>query len=359
MLHVDVRKQFPSILIQARFSTQERGITTLFGPSGAGKTSLLHMIAGLLKPDQGLIQLNGATLFDSTCNQHTPPQKRRMGVVFQDGRLFKHLSVRSNLLYGHQLLKPAERRFQPQQVIELLRLQSLLQRRPATLSGGEQQRVAIGRALLSSPHMLLMDEPLSSLDREHKQELIPFIEQLPERLGIPILYISHDVGEIIQLGDQLVMLKAGQVEHSGAVELLLSQFSPESGDHANYSVFATKVLRHEQDGITLLEFEGGTLNVPRFEAPLGAQVRVQLFAENVALGLLKPEQTSFQNILSGTVTGFAELPSHYRVEVDIGVPMMANITRRSFQELRISQGRKVFVILKAVSILKGHVQFSS
>ena len=214
MLEVRVKRRQGKFTVNADFSVEDTGITALSGPSGAGKTSIVNMLAGLARPDQGRITLNGRCLFDADNGIDVAPQKRRVGYVFQEARLFPHLSVRANLCYGMRLLKPAERYVGFEQVVELLGIESILSRRPAKLSGGEKQRVAIGRALLCSPVLLLMDEPLASLDGERKAELIPFISRLAGDFSLPILYVSHMLNEIACLADYLVMVKDGEAREA-------------------------------------------------------------------------------------------------------------------------------------------------
>ena len=187
------------------------GVTGIFGPSGSGKTTLLHLIAGLLVPDRGRIEVDSEVLVDRAAGIIVPPHRRRIGLVFQHGWLFPHYSVEGNLRYGERLLSPATRRFTFDRIVDLLRLRPLLARRPGQLSGGERQRVALGRALLASPRLLLCDEPLSSLDRGLKQDILPFLAQLHGELGIPMLYVSHDLGEILRLTERVLVLDAGAV----------------------------------------------------------------------------------------------------------------------------------------------------
>ena len=210
MLDVRLEKKLGEFEIKTAFKAP-RGVTALFGPSGAGKTSLVNLIAGLLKPDEGRIALGEKILFDSSRNIHLPPERRGVGCVFQDGRLFPHLSVKSNLLYGMRLVPPQRRRLGLNEVVELMGISHLLKRRPANLSGGEKQRVAVGRALLTSPRLLLMDEPLASLDQARKKEVLPFLARLPLELDLPIIYVSHSVAEVEFLADRVVKLSQGKI----------------------------------------------------------------------------------------------------------------------------------------------------
>lgn len=211
MLAVAVQKKLGEFTLEAEFSRQGTGVTALYGPSGSGKTSLVNLVAGLLRPDAGRIAVNGLVLFDSAAGIDLPPERRRVGYVFQDGRLFPHFSVLGNLRYGQRLAPRGQGWAELDQVVELLGIGHLLQRRPARLSGGEKQRVAIGRSLLTSPRMLLMDEPLASLDAGRKAELMPYITKVSKSFAIPILYVSHQPDEILALADSVVRLEAGRV----------------------------------------------------------------------------------------------------------------------------------------------------
>jgi molybdate transport system ATP-binding protein len=222
-VEITVSRRQGDFFINATFEGAESGVTALYGPSGAGKTSVVNMVAGLMRPDTGRINVNGLCLFDAVRHIDLPPERRRIGYVFQDGRLLPHLSVRANLTYGMRLT-PADRRFVNfDAVVDLLGIGHLLDRRPAKLSGGEKQRVAIGRALLTSPAMLLMDEPLASLDASRKAEVLPFIMRLSREFAIPTLYVSHSLDEILNLADRLVIMEAGQVAACGDLADLLSR----------------------------------------------------------------------------------------------------------------------------------------
>ena len=223
MLDMHVIRQQGDFRVDVAFTSPNGGVTALFGRSGAGKTSVVNMVAGLVRPDQGHIVVNGRTLFDAAKGLHIPPEKRRMGYIFQDGRLFPHLSVRANLTYGMRLTPPAERYVALDDVVDLLGIGHLLHRRPAKLSGGEKQRVAIGRALLTSPSLLLMDEPLASLDGIRKAEVLPFLSQLCEELSTPILYVSHSMEEVLKLADTLVLLDQGRVAAAGPIGDLMNR----------------------------------------------------------------------------------------------------------------------------------------
>ncbi len=224
MLDVRVEKLQGTFMVNASFLAQGTGVTALFGRSGAGKTSVINMVAGLVRPDRGRIIVNGKTYFDSEKGINVPPEKRRFGYIFQDGRLFSHLSVQSNLTYGMRLVPSSERFVAFDQVVDMLGIGHLLKRRPSKLSGGEKQRVAIGRALLMSPHLMLMDEPLASLDGERKSEVLPFISQLPKEFSVPILYVSHSLDEILNVADNLVIMDSGRTVAMGEAQDLADRF---------------------------------------------------------------------------------------------------------------------------------------
>ena len=219
MLRVDVSKQLGEFSLQATFASEGR-VTGLFGASGAGKTSLINMIAGLLRPDRGTIAVDGETLDDTTAGRHVPAHRRRIGYVFQDARLFPHLDVRQNLDYGRRMNRLADNPAQRARIIDLLDIGSLLDRRPGQLSGGERQRVALGRALLASPRLLLLDEPLGSLDEERKIDILPYLVRLRDEAGVPMVYVSHDADEMRQLATSVVMLRRGRVIDFGGAEVL-------------------------------------------------------------------------------------------------------------------------------------------
>jgi molybdate transport system ATP-binding protein len=221
-LSVDVEKRLGKFTLETRFETQG-GVTALFGPSGAGKTSLVGMIAGLVKPDRGRIALGETVLFDSTARVNVPPHRRRIGYVFQEGRLFPHLSVARNLDYGRWMSGLESDEAERSRVIELLSIGHLLERRPGKLSGGERQRVAFGRALLTRPHLLLLDEPLASLDRARKLEILPYLARLRDEAKVPMIYVSHQAGEIQRLASQVVRIEDGRVAGVGGLEQLDEQ----------------------------------------------------------------------------------------------------------------------------------------
>ena len=356
MLDLHIQKRQGRFQIDAEFFSRQ-GVTALFGSSGAGKTSIINMVAGLVRPDRGHIIVNGRTLFDAGAGIDIPPEKRRIGCIFQDGRLFPHLSVRTNLTYGMRLTPAGARYVTFDQVVNLLGIGHLLQRRPAKLSGGEKQRVAIGRALLASPALLLMDEPLASLDLARKAEVLPFIARLARELSIPILYVSHSLNEVLNLADTIVVLNAGRVAAHGKIEELMSRIDLQHltgiADHG--AVISTVVENHDQD-LTLLRFHDGLLRVPRCDLPKGARVRIQIKARNVAIALKAPVQTSFRNILPARVEAISDGNGLLvDVRLNIGSTLLARITPSARQSLDLKPGRQVFALIKSVAVLTGNL----
>ncbi len=358
MIEVDVARRIGEFSLDANFASDSRGITALFGRSGAGKTSLVNTLAGLLRPERGRIVVDDVVLFDSASATDVPPERRRIGYVFQESRLFPHLSVRGNLEYGMKRVRLEERRIAFDQVVEMLGIADLLARRPRLLSGGERQRVALGRALLVSPRLLLMDEPLASLDAARKDEILPFIERLRDNFNVPIVYVSHAMDEIIRLADTMVLMSDGAVAAVGPVEELTSRLDlrPLTGRYEAGAVIATTVAGHDAAfQLTQLAFPGGVLNVSSLDLPKGAAVRVRIRARDVSLALSRPTDISMLNIVAATVSEIGtEIEGAARADVDIrldvGVPLWARITRKAMQEMQLAPGKRVFALIKGSSI---------
>ncbi|WP_246804287.1 molybdenum ABC transporter ATP-binding protein [Desulfosarcina cetonica] len=343
--------------MNAVFQSDDSGVTALYGPSGAGKTSIVNMVAGLSRPDAGRITVNGLCLFDAAKGIDLPPERRRIGYVFQDGRLLPHLSVRANLTYGMRLTPAVQRFVKFDAVVELLGIGHLLTRRPARLSGGEKQRVAIGRALLTSPAMLLMDEPLASLDAARKAEVMPFIARLSQEFAIPILYVSHALDEILNLADHMVVMEKGRVLAHDRLEDLLAR--PElhtrlGGDDSGAVIPTVVEASPAADGLAHLRFGARILKVAPITAAAGDTVRVRIPARNVAIAMAPPGRTSFQNVFAGQVDTILDSGGYYvDVRLDIGVPLWSRITRDSFQELGLESGQPVYALIKSVAVLLG------
>ncbi len=358
MLEVDLRHRFPGFELAVAFSGPSSGITALFGPSGCGKTTVVDAIAGLLRVQGGRITLGGEVLFDAERRIDVPAPRRRIGYVFQEPRLFPHLSVENNLLYGWRRAPAAAKRIGRDKVIELLGLAPLLKRRPATLSGGEKQRVGLGRALLAQPRLLLMDEPLAALDRDRKAEIIPYIEQLRDSFGLPIVYVSHAIEEVARLADHIVLIERGRVTAAGSAVQIMADL--DLLDHLDAfeggAVVAVEVAGHDEGfQLTRLRFAGGELMVPRIASQVGRRLRVRIRARDVMLALDRPDGISAINVLEAVVTGVRlEEGPFAEVQVRIGsVPLVARITRQSAVRLDITRGRRLFALIKSVAIDRG------
>jgi len=353
---------FAGFDLNAALDLPARGVTTLFGPSGSGKSTLLRCLAGLERSQSGFMQLGDAVWQDESKNIFLPTQQRGLGYVFQEPRLFNHLSVRGNLEYGFKRTPVNQRRLGLDQVLELLALAHLLERKPRNLSLGEQQRVAIGRALLASPKLLLMDEPLASLDIARKREVLPFIRKLHDELDIPVVYVSHSLQEVLQITDTMVLMRDGKTVATGPLtelcsELELSQYL---GDMSG-SVLETTVAAHEPEfALSRLTFNAGQLYVPLQNCAVGHGLRVHVLARNVGIALEKPQATtSFLNILEATVAevSLPEADKHsVQIKLDVGVPLLANISRKSLHTLSLAPGQKVYALIKAVSLAQELVE---
>ncbi len=331
------------------------GVTALFGRSGAGKTTLINAIAGLARPHTGRIVFDGEVLFDSAQGIHVRAGRRRFGYVFQEGRLFPHLTVQQNLTYSHLFNRALHTAGDFTHVVELLGIGELLRRRPAQLSGGEKQRVAIGRALLARPRLLLLDEPLASLDAPRKTEILRYLRLLRDEMRIPMVYVSHVVEEVLELADQVVLLASGRVVAAGGVEEVMGRpdLRPATGVFEGGAVIETHVIGVDRDdGLATLGFDGGTLTVGNFDAQAGERVRVRIRAREVSIALEPPQHISIQNILRGTVTTIDE-PRGSSVNVAIAVgaaTLRSRITRRSARQLALAPGTEVYALIKAVSL---------
>jgi molybdate transport system ATP-binding protein len=309
----------------------------------------------LVRPDDGRIEVNGDCLFDSARGIDVPVERRRIGYVFQDGRLFPHLTVRGNLNYGYALAQSGQRYVQLKQVVDLLGLEHLLERRPANLSGGEKQRVAIGRALLASPRVLLMDEPLAALDHLRKHEILRYIECLHAEIKVPIIYVTHAVEEIIRLADVVVLMARGKVVATGKPSEVMgrTELKADTGIFEGGTVIDAKVAAHDlQYNLTTLEFSGGRLIVPDVDALPGDAVRLRVRARDVSIALARPHDVSMLNVLKGRVVAVAAgAGSSCNLRIDIGgVYLAARITRLSADRLKLVPGSEVYALIKAISL---------
>ncbi|MCQ8227029.1 MULTISPECIES: molybdenum ABC transporter ATP-binding protein ModC [Pantoea] len=350
MLNLQLSQQLGDHLLDVNVNIPASGITAIFGVSGAGKTSLINAIGGLTQPQSGRIELNDRLLFDSATRVNLPPEKRRIGYVFQDARLFPHYRVRGNLQYGMSpSMKP-----QFNALVALLGLESLLTRFPASLSGGEKQRVAIGRALLTAPDILLMDEPLASLDLPRKRELMPYLQKLAKQVDIPILYVSHSLDEILQLADNVLVLDAGQVKAFGPLEKVWSSSAmrPWLPLAERTSVLRVQVLEQHPDyPMTALSLGDQHIWVSRVNQPLKTPLRIRIASADVSLALQPPHNTSIRNILPAQVVELLEIDDQVEVKLRIGISeLWARISPWARDELGIRPDQWLYAQIKSVSI---------
>jgi molybdate transport system ATP-binding protein len=334
------------------------GVSAIFGPSGCGKTTLLRAIAGLTRPAQARIAVNGDIWQDDALRRWRPTHQRPLGLVFQEASLFEHLTVQGNLDFGLKRVLPAQRRVALPQAVELLGIGHLLTRRPAQLSGGERQRVAIARALAASPRLLLLDEPLASLDAVRKAELLPYFERLTRELGVPILYVTHSLDEVARLASHLLLMQAGQVTAQGPVTELLARLdvARQHGDAAS-ALIEGRVSRLDAEYHLLhVAFADGEIvcvaSTSAPQPPPGQPVRLRIQARDVSLALQRPQHSSILNVLPATVQSLADDgPAQVLVALDIGgSALLARVTRKSAQTLALAPGLAVYAQIKSVSV---------
>ena len=354
-LDVALRHAYPGFRLDAAFMAPAQGVTAIFGPSGCGKSTVLASVGGLLRPQAGRVALGSNVLFDGASRIFLPPERRRCGVVFQDARLFPHLSVETNLRYGLRRAPPGAPGPGLQEVVDLLGIGHLLQRRPGALSGGERQRVALGRALLSRPVLLLMDEPLAALDAARKAEVLPYLARIRSRFGLPMLYVTHALDEVDRLADCLVLMEEGRVLATGSVEALSirTDIPLLSARRDAGSVLACTVLAHDPArGLTRLSFVGGELIVPLHPGPLGAALRVRVRARDIAVATAPPTGLSMQNVMPATLAAIEPGQPHeaiLRLQVGASV-LLSRVTADTVARLRLAPGMPLWALVKSVTI---------
>jgi molybdate transport system ATP-binding protein len=351
-VEIALRHEFPGFALSAAFALPRPGVTALFGASGAGKTTIVNAIAGTFRPREGRIVVNGRVVLDTDAGIFVPPAARRTGYVFQDARLFPHMSVRDNLLFGWRRAPVKAAVADIEHAIALLGLGGLLQRRPRNLSGGEKARVALGRALLSSPDILLLDEPLAALDAQRRAEILPYLENLRDEAKLPMLLVSHALDEVARLAHDIVVVKDGRVAAQGTVFDVLTdlELAAIAGAPPVGAVIAATVGAARGDGLTALDFDGGTLFVTRLNQPAGARLRVRVRAEEIMLALEEPRGISANNVLAARVVAIGG-DAHADVQLACGATrLIARITRASCARLALAAGTPVFAIVKSVTV---------
>jgi molybdate transport system ATP-binding protein len=352
-LQIDIRHRLGAFKLEVRLNAGS-GLTALFGRSGAGKTSLVNIVAGLIRPHEGRVIIDDVVLIDTARGIFVPGHRRRLGYVFQDGRLFPHLTVRQNLLYGRWFSGESGERDQFDRVVGLLGLDHLLGRRPERLSGGEKQRVAIGRALLANPRLLLMDEPLASLDEARRAEILPTIERLRDHAGVPIVYVSHSVAEVARLATTIAVMSEGTVVAVAPASEIMQRLDlfPLTGRAEAGAVIEAVLEGHDEAfGLSLLRSKAGLWRLPRIDLAPGTRLRMRVRARDVMLATEAPENVSALNVFPAVI---AEMVGRERASVDVrldcnGEALVARVTRYSVEHLALQRGATVFAMAKSVS----------
>ena len=357
LLEADIRVRHQGFTLEARFRVTTPGVVALFGPSGAGKSTLVNAIAGLV-PAEGVLRLDGVTWLDSAAGLAMPTERRRIGYVFQDARLFPHLNVAGNLAYGARRA-PSEGHFaRHEDIVQLLGLAPLLDRRVHHLSGGERQRVALARALLAQPKLLLLDEPLASIDVARREEVLPYLETLRDRYAIPMLYVSHQYDEVLRLATEVVLLDAGKVVGLGTPSALAVNpaLAALIGPEALGAVLDAEVRSEDPaSGLVSVRLGENTLRLALPAAHAGSRVRLQVLARDVILATEAPRALSVRNVLAGRLADLRDAgPDDVIATVAIGdTHVLARITRAAVVDLALTRGMPVWALVKAAS-LRGH-----
>ena len=354
-LNLTLRKSYPGfdLSIDSRFGS---GVTAIFGPSGSGKTTILNAIAGLIDPDDGEITLRGKTLFSSVSRLSLAPERRRVGYVFQDGLLFPHMSVRENVMYGYNQTPPEARNVDPDHLVNLLDLGRLMDRRPKNLSAGERQRVALARAVAASPELLLMDEPLGSLDIALRGRVLRYLGDLHRSLGMPMVYVSHSISEALALAHQALVISNGRqlafdeprkvllepyvhsLVHLGSLENLLDVRVTDSGQPNGLT---TATL-----GTTSLRLTGLSDSVS-----VGDTLSIGIRAGDIIIAVDRPERISARNILKGRLDAIHRIDHDVLLFADVGAPLMAQVTPDALDSLDLHEGQDVYLVIKSSSIM--------
>ena len=351
----DVRIAFGEFDLQIDHRMPIEGIVGLFGPSGCGKSTLLRIISGLERKSRGKIRFGNEVWQDTARGVFVPPHRRGVGYVFQDVRLFPHLTVAGNLRYAAKRSRRVDSAIDIEGVVAALDLASLMTRRPSSLSGGERQRVAIGRTLLTRPRLLLMDEPLAALDVRRKAEILPYIERLPQTFRVPVIYVTHSIDEVTRLAERMLVLANGRKVTYGPVAEALERLDlqPIAGRFEAGVVLTARVTRHDLTfRLTHLDLQGKEIVMPMADVAIGSDVRLRIRARDVALATNAPENISIRNILRGTIAEIVEEPDTAFAEtlVDIGgAKIRARVTRSAVAALALTPGKPVFVLFKSIA----------
>lgn len=352
-LHISLRKSFDDFSLEVDETLPLDGCLAVFGPSGAGKSTLLRLLAGFEKPDQGQIICDQAVWADKEKRVFLPPHQRGVGYMFQDGRLFPHLTVEKNLHYADSRSQQEEDPFSREQIIEAFDLSPLLGRQPASLSGGERQRVALARTLLTRPSLLLLDEPLAALDHQRKAEILPYLETLLSHYGLPAIYVSHQIDEVIRLADQTLLLEAGTVTATGPTVDILQTHHGEGGEELG-AVLTGRITAHDEvQQLTKVAVGEVVFSLPMArQKELGDEVRLHIAARSIAIATSTPEGLSIRNILPAEITLLSPQPSSPFVMVVMKAGddvLRAQVTKDAVDELKLAKGKQVYALIKTAS----------
>ncbi|WDI31742.1 molybdenum ABC transporter ATP-binding protein [Hyphococcus flavus] len=356
-LSIDIEKKLSGFTLLVKRALPLAGATAVFGPSGAGKTMLMRLIAGFEPPDKGRIKMGGTVWCDADKKICLAPHVRPVGYMFQEGRLFSHLSVRGNLNYAEKRNTSHEKGYTQNDIINSFALSSLLERRIQTLSGGERQRVALARTLLSRPKLLLLDEPLAALDRKRKNEILPYLKDLPAKFGVPTIFISHDIEEVSQLADQVLVLLNGRVqEYDSALKVISNlDLEPLTGHHESSALLEGVVSGHDQRLLlTRVSIGDASLTLPiNADLAAGSTIRLRIKAQDVAIATSEPHDISIRNVIPGKIRSLQASDQSPYVEtlIDIGhAQLRAQITQAATEALNLEDGKSVFALIKSVRI---------
>lgn len=359
MLRLSIVKRREAFSLHASLDAPTPGVVALFGPSGCGKTTLINIISGLLRPDEGRVELDGVVLTDTRERIRVPVERRRIGYVFQDSRLFPHLGVLANLRYGLRRAPRQSRAIGLEEVLALLGLEPLLGRRPHQLSGGERQRVALGRALLSQPRLLLLDEPMAALDAARREEVLPYLERLRDRLSMPMVFVSHQLEEVLRLATHVALMQGGQIVASGSLSdiSLRPELRAIIGPEAVGAILDGVVTRVDTEGgMADVQIGRGTLYISVPGMRIGTRMRIQLLARDIILATQPPRGLSVRNAIEGIITEVSDDAGQavlVKIDIGAGAALLSRITRNAAQALGLRAGMAVWALVKAVSA-RGH-----
>lgn len=352
MIEFDIELTQGSFRLDAKLASDAR-VIGLFGPSGAGKSTLLNILAGSITPARGRVVINGHCMLDTDRKLNVPMHQRRIGVVYQDGRLFPHLSVRNNLVYGMRLLSDSQRKITLDEVVDMLEIGHLLQLKPSLLSGGERQRVALGRALLTSPQVLLLDEPLAALDERLKTQILPFLRRVKEETSIPMIYVSHAIREVLELTQHIAVIRDGSILAAGNYHEVLTSEAvlPLAQSLGIENILPVNLSEHHFElGFSVGLLADSRLILPLLDAPTGSMTTIVIPASNISLAQAPVRGTTIQNQIAGRVVRIQTVAHRALITVDIGAELLVEVTAKSVNDLDIRLDQSIYCLIKTQSI---------